>query len=89
LWAASVLAAHTSIESHDLVDQVEALGTVGGANLTMIDCHYGHLARDGRDHAINLLDAYSSLGEDGVHQVDVAWTLQRHAVATSANERRL
>jgi len=29
LWAASVLAAHTSIESHDLVDQVEALGTVG------------------------------------------------------------
>jgi hypothetical protein len=24
LWAASVLAAHTSIESHDLVDQVEA-----------------------------------------------------------------
>jgi hypothetical protein len=26
LWAASVLAAHTSIESHDLVDQVEALG---------------------------------------------------------------
>jgi hypothetical protein len=29
LWAASVLAAHTSIESHDLVDQVEAFGTVG------------------------------------------------------------
>ncbi len=30
-----------------------------GASLTMIDRHYGHLARDGRDHAINLLDAYS------------------------------
>jgi hypothetical protein len=29
LWAASVLAAHTTIESHDLVDQIEALGTVG------------------------------------------------------------
>ena len=28
-----------------------------GASLTMIDRHYGHLARDGRDHAINLLDA--------------------------------
>jgi hypothetical protein len=27
-----------------------------GASLTMIDRHYGHLARDGRDHAINLLD---------------------------------
>src|SRR5439155_7315483 len=29
-----------------------------GASLTMIDRHYGHLARDGRDHAINLLDNY-------------------------------
>ena len=27
-----------------------------GASLTMIDRHYGHLARDGRDHAIALLD---------------------------------
>ena len=30
-----------------------------GASLTMIDRHYGHLARDGRDHAINLLDSYT------------------------------
>ena len=30
-----------------------------GASLTMIDRHYGHLARDGRDQAINLLDSYS------------------------------
>ena len=30
-----------------------------GAILTMIDCHYGHLARDGHEHAINLLDAHS------------------------------
>jgi integrase len=29
-----------------------------GASLTMID-RYGHLARDGREHAINLLDAYT------------------------------
>jgi hypothetical protein len=28
-----------------------------GASLTMIDRHYGHLARDGREHAIQLLDA--------------------------------
>ena len=59
-----------------------------GASLTMIDRHYGHLARDGRDHAINLLDAYSRPGEAGVHQVDVAWTLQQRAVATPANRRR-
>ena len=28
-----------------------------GASLTMTDRHYGHLARDGREHAIKLLDA--------------------------------
>jgi len=28
-----------------------------GTSLNLIDRHYGHLARDGRDHAINLLDA--------------------------------
>jgi hypothetical protein len=28
-----------------------------GVSLTMIDPQYGHLARDGRDHAIQLLDA--------------------------------
>ena len=28
-----------------------------GTSLTMIDRHYGHLARDGREHAIKLLDA--------------------------------
>src|SRR5437870_4220212 len=30
-----------------------------GASLTMIDRHYGHLARDGREHAIRLLDSYA------------------------------
>ncbi len=60
-----------------------------GASLTMIDRHYGHLARDGRDHAINLLDTYSRPDEAGVHQVDAAWTLQQRAVASSANKRRL
>ncbi len=31
-----------------------------GASLTMIDRHYGHLARDGREHAIQLLDTLGS-----------------------------
>jgi integrase len=31
-----------------------------GASLTMIDRHYGHLARDGREHAIRLLDALNA-----------------------------
>lgn len=31
-----------------------------GASLTMIDRHYGHLARDGREHAIQLLDTHSN-----------------------------
>jgi integrase len=30
-----------------------------GASLTMIDRHYGHLARDGREHAIKLLDGHT------------------------------
>ena len=31
-----------------------------GASLTMIDRHYGHLARDGCEHAIKLLDALNA-----------------------------
>ena len=30
-----------------------------GASLAMIDKHYGHLARDGREHAVELLDDYA------------------------------
>ena len=60
-----------------------------GASRTMIDRHYAHLARDGRDHAINLLDSYSRPDEADVHQVDVAWTLQQRVVATPANRKRL
>jgi integrase len=40
-----------------------------GASLTMIDRHYGHLARDGREHAAALLD---SLAEE--EAVAAAWT---------------
>lgn len=57
-----------------------------GASLTMIDRHYGHLARDGRDHAINLLDSHASADEAGVHGVDIAWTLHQQAVVKQANK---
>jgi hypothetical protein len=42
--------------------------------VSMIDRHYGHLARDGREHAIRLLD---QLREHNVHGVDVSWTPPR------------
>jgi hypothetical protein len=31
-----------------------------GASLAMIDRHYGHLARDGREHAAALLDSLAA-----------------------------
>ena len=45
-----------------------------GTSLAMIDRHYGHLARDGREHAIRLLDTYRAVKPPDVHAVDVAWT---------------
>jgi hypothetical protein len=56
-----------------------------GASLTMIDRHYGHLARDGRDHAINLLDSYTVSDAADVHAVDAAWTSQSRAVTQVEN----
>ena len=56
-----------------------------GASLTMIDRHYGHLARDGRDHAIKLLDSYAGAKSGDVHEVDAAWTLHDHVVAQREN----
>jgi hypothetical protein len=44
-----------------------------GASLTMIDRHYGHLARDGREHAIQLLDALN-VGFGPWTLVDARWT---------------
>jgi integrase len=42
-----------------------------GASLTMIDRHYGHLARDGREHAIRLLDDLNAAAVDaGGRSVD-------------------
>jgi hypothetical protein len=60
----------------------------------VIDRHYGHLARDGREHAIKLLDLFTGRGArrprggrcvDVVHAVDAAWTLHGRAVAYAEN----
>jgi len=46
-----------------------------GSSLTMIDRHYGHLARDGREHAAALLDSLAT-----VDTATAAWTFggRRH-----------
>ena len=70
-----------------------------GASLTMIDRHYGHLARDGREHAIKLLDmhaasepasvhrvnAHVASERANVHRVDAAWTSRPSTGAYSEN----
>jgi integrase len=53
-----------------------------GASLTMIDRHYGHLARDGREHAIKLLDALDA----GWTLVDVPWTPKAEDGVSPENE---
>jgi integrase len=45
-----------------------------GASLTVIDRHYGHLARDGREHAIKLLDSLNAPEFDRWTLVDARWT---------------
>jgi len=37
-----------------------------GASLTRIDRHYGHPARDGREHAIRLLDTLNAPSEEAI-----------------------
>ena len=60
-----------------------------GASLTMIDRHYGHLARDGRQHAINLLDAFTGSEAANVHAVDAAWTSEASTVVCADNGNTL
>ncbi len=55
-----------------------------GTSLGMIDRHYGHLARDGCEHAIRLLDLFIR-AEPDVHGVDAAWTLSDRGVAVVEN----
>ena len=40
-----------------------------GSSIAMIDRHYGHLARDSREHAVSLLDALAL-----ERAVDAGWT---------------
>jgi len=56
-----------------------------GASLTMIDRHYGHLARDGRQHAIRLLDMFGGDNPADVHAVDAAWTSDTPLTANLGN----
>ena len=56
-----------------------------GASLTMIDRHYGHLARDGREHAIRLLDGYADIKTADVQALDVGWTPELPIVAGRDN----
>ncbi len=56
-----------------------------GASLTMIDRHYGHLARDGRDHAIQLLDALNARESEPWTLVDAAWTSRQRSDVSTGN----
>ena len=56
-----------------------------GASLTMIDRRYGHLARDGREHAIRLLDGYADINAADVQDLDFGWTPQLPIVAGHDN----
>jgi integrase len=57
-----------------------------GASLTMIDRHYGHLARDGREHAIKLLDALNAPEFDPWTLVDAAWTSKQPVGVSTEDE---
>ena len=56
-----------------------------GTSLAMIDRHYGHLARDGREHAIRLLDIYTAAERLDVHAMDARWTPNAVEGATRGN----
>ena len=51
----------------------------------MIDRRYGHLARDGREHAIRLLDGYADINAADVQDLDFGWTPQLPIVAGHDN----
>jgi FAD/FMN-containing dehydrogenase len=59
-----------------------------GASLTMIDRHYGHLARDGREHAIKLLDALNAPEFDPWTLVDARWTPKQPVGVTTEKRKR-
>ena len=51
-----------------------------GSSIAMIDRHYGHLARDSREHAVALLDALAL-----ERAVDAAWTSHRSRANALSN----
>jgi hypothetical protein len=51
----------------------------------MIDRHYGHLARDGREYAIRLLDELSAGRRPRWTLVDAAWTSKPATAASRDN----
>jgi len=55
------------------------------ASLTMIDRHFGHLAHDGREHAIRLLDELSAEQRPPWTLVDARWTLDERVRAIRGN----
>jgi integrase len=61
-----------------------ALSRYMGTSLAMIDLHYGHLASDGREQAVALLDA---LAREKL--VDAGWTPPQPAENPLSNEQRM
>jgi integrase len=59
-----------------------------GTSLAMIDRHYSHLARDGREHAIKLLDTDRAPGAVDAHAVDAGWTPNTAHDVNTDNEKR-
>jgi integrase len=57
-----------------------------GASLTMIARHYGHLARDGREHAIRLRDELSAGERPRWRLMDAAWTPNSATDVSKDNE---
>jgi hypothetical protein len=51
-----------------------------GSSISMIDRHYGHLARDSHEHAVALLDALAI-----ERAVDAGWTSNRRRPNALAN----
>jgi hypothetical protein len=51
----------------------------------MINRHDGHLARDGREHPIRLLDELNVGGRPRWTPVDAAWTPDRAATVSKDN----
>ena len=61
---------------------VFALSRFMGTSIAMIDRHYGHLARDSREHAVSLLDALAL-----ERAVDAGWTSGRRPRKAAQRQR--